>query len=227
MADPLTILEILQAELGSRNVTKYYTGGSGPALLAEYVAEGIDLLAAAKPFKVTGQIEATGQKELPLPDGMSFPIEIWWTDHKLNKARNYEVYAGDSLVNRMYDRLQPFEIDSFYPDQFEHQLFGDWLGDMTREVVVFAAGMNGTVKFYGHGVPAETVLAPRDRREVANYALGRALMGITASLMAKMDINMEGMVVKQKTAEYSEEGRRLVREFEARNEKYPYMSAGR
>lgn len=226
----MALLDLLKRELGTRNVAKYYANGEGNTVgdetLQGYLAEGLEKLAEYKPMPVSADATMSGALVLAVPANIWKPTAIFFQNRYLAEAKSYEVYPGDRLWDDQIVERLVLNENAEYPDHRETQLYGEWLFDSKRKVIQFVEGLTGPVKLFGYGIPAESALTEGEKRDVLRYALGTALVNITPTLMAKMDIQMEGINVKQKTAEYAAEGQRLIREFE-QNRHVPYISSGR
>ena len=226
----MALLDQLKHELGSRNVAKYYANGEGNTVgdetLQGYLAEGLEKLAEFKPMPVSADSTMAGTMELALPASIWKPTAIFFQNRYLAEAKSFEVYPGDRLWDDQVVERLALNENAEYPDHRETQLYGEWLFDIRRKVIQFVEAISGSVKLFGYGLPTEDKLTVGDKRDILRYALGTALVNITPSLMAKMDIQMEGVNVKQKTDEYAAEGQRLLREFE-QNRHSPYISSGR
>ena len=225
----MALLDLLKRELGSRNVAKYYANGTGNTdgddALQGYLDEGRSILAEAKPIYVAVDVSPAGVMELAVPANIWKVTAIFFQERYLAEAKKFEVYPGDRLWDDQVVERLILNKNAEYPDHRETQLYGEWLFDTKRRVIKFVEAVNGSMKLFGYGLPAETALTASEQRDVLRYALGTALVNITPSLMAKMDIQMEGVNVKQKTAEYATEGQRLIKEFDRVN-KTPYISSG-
>lgn len=213
----MTIFDRLKYELGTRNASKYFPGTEGDTVLQSYVDDGIELLAERRPTKVKQVVTvAESTQTIDLPEKLWRINVIWSATRKYLPTKPYEVYPGDYLLGVIE------EEQSEYPGDEETRQFGDFNVDKDRKIIEFTEAIVGDLTLYGFGMPIEDEMKGSEKRLVGKYALGTALTMITPQLMAKMDINLQGLEVKQKTAEYKSQGEKLLEEFD-RESNIPYI----
>ena len=224
----MALIDRLKKELGARNVVKYFPDESDEfpnANLVGYIAEGIEKFSEFVPLSCHADVTVNGT-EVAIPAEMKKVSAVWNGSRYMVIAKEYDVYPGDSLFLENPEIISLlWTTDDTYPDADERKVYGEWMVDMKRRVVAFRVAGSGSVTLFGYGIPEESALNASQQREVLNFALGTALLKVAPTLYAKMDIDMEGVTVKQKTAEYVAEGSRLLKDFEA-NGNRPYMSIG-
>ncbi len=209
----MSLLAQLKTELGTRNISKYYASTAGDTTLSGYISEGLAKLAERKPLRVTKTVEvSTPAQFVAVPAGVLKVNGVWIGTRKLIPGKSFEVYTGD-MNDTVLDVLHPDPLVE-YPDSKERATFGEWLVDVELNRIEFAEMVNGTLTVVGWGYRTESEIGVTDARSVLNYAMGTALINITPVLLAKMDIDLQGLSVKQKTAEYKAEGESLITKFE-------------
>jgi len=216
----MSLIAQLKQELGTRNVAKYYPNPAAPAAqtgdltLAGYIAEGMAKLAERKPLRVTKSVVVASPVQfVDVPTGVMKVNSIWIGTRKLIPGKTYEVYAGDQSET-VFDVMSRPDPLVEYPDSKESATFGEWIVDAERNRIEFAEFVVGTLTVLGFGYRTESEIGVTDARSVLNYAMGTALINITPVLLAKMDIDLQGLSVKQKTSEYKAEGESLIAKFE-------------
>jgi hypothetical protein len=215
----MNVIDLLTAELRSRNVAKYYPAGEDVdkhptpnALLVSYVAEGLEKLASMKPFIVKEQIDVTESTMLVPLAVVLKPTKIYLDGEELKVAKNFPVYKGDRIV-QMYEEVGILPLGT-YSTELETQMFGDWTFDLVRKMLVFASNVFGHLEVYGYGIPAEANLEAGDRRAVADYALSTALDKIVPELLTKTQIILPGLTIPAPNVEgYVKEAEVLMAKF--------------
>jgi hypothetical protein len=215
----MNLFERLKLRLGERNLSKYFVGSEQEDELVQFIADGIERLAAGRPIAVKEELVVEQpSRSIQIPGRIKKVSQVWVNGRQLRELKEFDVYAGDRFgYVFQFDIERPY----VYPGEFEREAFGDWRADVQRRVIEFRSEVVGQVTICGSGVPTEQELSARDAGMVLKYALSEALKYVLPKMLATHDIDVEGMTVKERISEYSEEAKKLANEFEA-YAKVPY-----